>query len=529
MSLIRFFDLSLTKVMQKSIFRKLIKLKSISHHSSLQGIKSTKGIINNRMSENLQKLNHTSADVGTLKLVPSSLMRAKIRYETMNASSTNTSTKQSNVRNKTSTPSSSSSSSIQKYVTKGNTENKKQKDQQKKVKIESDNFNSFLQSFGNHTNAKRLKVHQPNCKCTKIQQLKHKFTSYRNDKSDDQSRSLLSSTEYINNRFIVVPDDSTIKSIFVYYANDDRSLSSSNRYDNAKSVLFHETKLLHQICHDYDHHNNETTSINNDNDNVSHHFGIPPSIKISCANCLLEIEPNGFTCILSKSKSTIQSVVHNANQHKKRKNVLHADHVHYLCTIPLQLLLDLSLCNFKMKMAKKKKNDNEMDKMKILFQTLIKTFVNCIEQEGIITNDDPTTATMTKNDDKHVDIDIGYHLSAILRLVSSNNKKNQSQYIMVTLMQHSKSDYCVWEVNIPGGKRHLGESSWQCAIRETEEETSLVINDDWLMKEYNVSNDDNCKAEIFRQNRYFFLEAPPDLMMESVTDDPFWKQSKRIS
>lgn len=530
--------------MQKSILRNLIKLKSIPHDSSLQGIRSTIRIINNRMSENQQKLNHTSTGMSTLKLVPSSLMRAKNRYETMNASSTNTSTnkstKQPNARNVTST----SSSSSKKHGSKGNTENKKQKNQQQQIKVERDNFNSFLQSFGNHTNnVKRFKVHQPNCNCAKIHQLKTEFTSYnRNDKSEDQSRLSSSSSELVssdiqnvNNGFIVVPDESTVKSIFVYYANDDNSLSSSNSFDNAKSILFHETKLLHQICHDYDHCHNETTTINNGNDNVSLHFCIPPSIKISCANCLLEIEPNGFSCIMSKSKSTIQSVIHYANQHKKRKNILHADHVHYLCTIPLQLLLDISLCNFKLKKAKKKKNDNDMDKMKIWFQTLIKTFVKCIEQEGIA-SDDTITASISKNNDKKVDIEIGYHLSAILRLVSSNNQKNQSQYIMATLMQHSKPDSFLWEVNIPGGKRHLGESSWQCAIRETEEETSLVINDDWLMKECNVNNDDNCsnssyscRSEIFRQNRYFFLETPAELIMESVTGDPFWKQSKRRS
>ena len=37
-----------------------------------------------------------------------------------------------------------------------------------------------------------------------------------------------------------------------------------------------------------------------------------------------------------------------------------------------------------------------------------------------------------------------------------------------------------WALDLPGGKRHLGESALECAIRETEEECSLLLSRETL-------------------------------------------------
>ena len=42
------------------------------------------------------------------------------------------------------------------------------------------------------------------------------------------------------------------------------------------------------------------------------------------------------------------------------------------------------------------------------------------------------------------------------------------------------------ELDLPGGKRHLGETTLQGVIREVEEECSLQIDYDWLVD--NISN-----------------------------------------
>jgi len=52
--------------------------------------------------------------------------------------------------------------------------------------------------------------------------------------------------------------------------------------------------------------------------------------------------------------------------------------------------------------------------------------------------------------------------------------------VMVESNQLMKKRNNTWQLDLPGGKRHLGESTFQCAIRETEEETSLVVDETWL-------------------------------------------------
>ena len=82
---------------------------------------------------------------------------------------------------------------------------------------------------------------------------------------------------------------------------------------------------------------------------------------------------------------------------------------------------------------------------------------------------------------------------------------------------YANKNSLIWKVDIPGGKRYLGETSLQCAIRETEEETSLVIDEKWLDS---LVEDDI--SESFRQNRYYFLQPPVDVMLDSVLKDSFW-------
>ena len=43
---------------------------------------------------------------------------------------------------------------------------------------------------------------------------------------------------------------------------------------------------------------------------------------------------------------------------------------------------------------------------------------------------------------------------------------------MVNVVKSSEKE-CEFNLEIPGGKRRLGESTYQCAMRETEEETSI--------------------------------------------------------
>jgi ADP-ribose pyrophosphatase YjhB (NUDIX family) len=47
-----------------------------------------------------------------------------------------------------------------------------------------------------------------------------------------------------------------------------------------------------------------------------------------------------------------------------------------------------------------------------------------------------------------------------------------------------------WTLDIPGGKRYLGETALKCAIHETEEETSVILSEKWCTT--NHCTDVNC-------------------------------------
>ena len=61
------------------------------------------------------------------------------------------------------------------------------------------------------------------------------------------------------------------------------------------------------------------------------------------------------------------------------------------------------------------------------------------------------------------------------------------------------------DFDIPGGKRRLGESSFDCAIRETEEETSLVLTRD-ILNNATVTVYPG-KTEDEKVNVYYFINA----------------------
>ena len=60
-----------------------------------------------------------------------------------------------------------------------------------------------------------------------------------------------------------------------------------------------------------------------------------------------------------------------------------------------------------------------------------------------------------------------------------------------------------FQVDLPGGKQRLGESSWECAQRETKEEISLTLSHEWRSEpEPRLGRGpDRCNA--------FFVVQPP--------------------
>jgi len=132
--------------------------------------------------------------------------------------------------------------------------------------------------------------------------------------------------------------------------------------------------------------------------------------------------------------------------------------------------------------AGKTRSKNEMATKDILLQIRNDGGVDCLSPE------------MT-NESSSVQIKMGHHLTSLLWLLQDKqlpkSSNNNVKYIMV--MGYIDSSHAI-ELDLPGGKRHLGETTIQgVIIREVEEECSLQINYDWLVgsvsKRYGGSKD----------------------------------------
>ena len=92
------------------------------------------------------------------------------------------------------------------------------------------------------------------------------------------------------------------------------------------------------------------------------------------------------------------------------------------------------------------------------------------------------TCGISNIDINKYDLVIGHHLSEALDIMKMHKMGNRFAMITVNV----KGDEV--QIDLPGGKRHMGENTKDCAIRETEEETSLDLkNLDVSMKEYSIA------------------------------------------
>ena len=120
--------------------------------------------------------------------------------------------------------------------------------------------------------------------------------------------------------------------------------------------------------------------------------------------------------------------------------------------------------------AGKTRSKNEMATKDILLQIRNDGGVDCLSPE------------MT-NESSSVQIKMGHHLTSLLWLLQDDKPQKKSsnnnvKYIMV--MGYIDNSHTI-ELDLPGGKRHLGETTIQGVIREVEEECSLQIEHDWLV------------------------------------------------
>lgn len=353
------------------------------------------------------------------------------------------------------------------------------------VKIESNNFQSNFHKC--IARAAKYKVHAPYCTCSKVKTIRQRYiecidsrqpsppnisaqknsnttTSSYNDhvqfdvdggfsqKFDEMLQ--LSSDVSIFDNLIVMPD--TYRPSAVYVCRD----TNSARFK--ENGIACEQKLSMEIFA-----SKKGDSGGNDD--------IPP-FKVSCAICLLtNHQPNGFAAITSDSFDRVQ---HNVDKARdafavNAKKGLHSDHAHFVCALDISSLQLLQ----------------QSGKTRSAWSECTRNILNQMNDAGVKLSTDARNfmSSGEKKEGQEVKISFGHHLSSLLHIMADKCPNNsisitskrtmQLKYIMIIGYEDNA---VAWELDLPGGKRHLGETTIEGAIREVEEECSLILDRDWL-------------------------------------------------
>jgi hypothetical protein len=211
-----------------------------------------------------------------------------------------------------------------------------------------------------------------------------------------------------------------------------------------------------------------------------------PTFKASCASCLLEEVPNGFVCVSSSARQTVdfaRDVARKEADKKRNEGKLHSDHAHYVCSLPKHTMRNLN-------QARTRQQTREIsDQVAAQFS-----------QQGI-------PATSGEN------VEFGHHLKS---LISLNSRADSDALYWLVLVYDDrkgggKKDPC-WTIDLPGGKRHLGETTFEGAVRETEEEMSLMIDEQWKME----TTPRRSRHSSDKINAYYFVTPPTDVLVTSL-------------
>jgi hypothetical protein len=241
------------------------------------------------------------------------------------------------------------------------------------------------------------------------------------------------------------------------------------------------------------------TNVTNDLTEESASSPQPPPLafKYSCAACLLKEVPNGFACVASTDRTSLEKVRDNAReaalQILQTGQTLNADHAHYIVVLPkkpLQQLYQFIKPNKKLSQALKANSTADGN---VLEQAQDEIYQH-LSNQGV-----PIQL------DSDVPIAMDHHLASVVRhFIEDSNNNQDEQWWLVLVFDDTKdpspNKQC-WTLFLPGGKRHLSESAMEGARRETLEESSVAWDETWVQQEFDVRDD--------RFNRYFLL-CPPE-------------------
>mmetsp|Transcript_32569 Transcript_32569/g.65950 ORF Transcript_32569/g.65950 Transcript_32569/m.65950 type:complete len:434 (+) Transcript_32569:152-1453(+) len=324
-------------------------------------------------------------------------------------------------------------------------------------------FTSDFASMHAECQAARYKVHRPGCKCSKMKTVRERLKSTESD-NDYEFPLLL-------HGLVVLPDIKSIDSVYLCLDTDVTAFSNDPKEA--------ELKLRGELFSEDDPNSGYL-----DQKNTS-----SQPYKVSCAQCLLIDKPNGFVCVSSPSTQTVavaRDIALKRIRYKKEENIpLHADHAEHLVVISRKILWQLSTARTR----------DQINKANY-------SLVDSLNRQGI-------------SDLEDQQIELGHHLASLLHITKKDPDADSTLWLV--MMQWSGKK---WNIDLPGGKRHLGESSFEGAVRECEEECSLTIDASWVHGEPRRSIR---KAD--EANLYYMLRPPSDMMMESLESNSFWHEN----
>ena len=333
------------------------------------------------------------------------------------------------------------------------------------------NSNSNSRSFRqmhNACQARRYKVYKPQSDAPKLLRLveKHNHTPLH-----EELTAVLLENGTID-AFVVLPDT---KQPYLYVCRD----TPLSRFD--EDPVGTETKLRNELFLNTK-ETTHTTDVTTAADNASDDIGL---FKVSCASCLLQAyEPNGFCLVASPSANVVDEIRDKSRFQRCDKEAtgrpLHPDHAHFVAQLPRSALWELLRA-----------------KTRAQKSTAVDAILSFLAA-------DPDIAAVRDPEKFTAGIKLGHHLVSVLTLTRPSD---DFWFVM------GYDDHNALELDLPGGKRHLGETSMEGAIRETEEETSLVWDRSWVI----TALQSHTRSD--GGNRYFVLHPPPSYL-EHLTDNP---------
>lgn len=205
---------------------------------------------------------------------------------------------------------------------------------------------------------------------------------------------------------------------------------------------------------------------------------------------------NGFVAIFSEHRSNIDDYIKLAGEFQKIKPMLAGDHFDSLVCLPLWLVRDVYLERY----------GDEKDKDSAYLEKKRSAKDKKCAEESLINFLNIQFIMMESYDHAEcIYIEYKFQLRSFIKNFTREREEELLQssaghFLLVGMNRFEK----MIKLNLPGGKRHLGETSFEAAVRELYEETSLFLP----YQSYGKKGGDKTFIDVEDGLMRFFLAKP---------------------